>query len=69
MTCSPARLAANRANARRSTGPTTPEGRRISSRNAYKHGLAGDGVVLPPDEEAGVDAATAQLVAEMKPPG
>ncbi|WP_435018016.1 hypothetical protein TA3x_005653 [Tundrisphaera sp. TA3] len=69
MTCSPARLAANRANARKSTGPTSPEGRRISSRNALKHGMAGDGVVLPPAESAEVDALTAKLAAEMKPSG
>ncbi|WP_435020068.1 hypothetical protein TA3x_001628 [Tundrisphaera sp. TA3] len=69
MTCSPARLAANRANALKSTGPTSPEGRRISSRNALKHGLAGAGDVLPEGDEAEVDAVAAQLVAEMKPSG
>jgi len=33
------RLAANRENAKRSTGPRTPEGRARSSRNAVKHGF------------------------------
>jgi hypothetical protein len=33
------RLAANRANAQKSTGPRTPEGRTASSRNAVKHGF------------------------------
>ena len=37
---SPRKLAANRANARRSTGPRTREGKRRSSRNALKHGLS-----------------------------
>jgi hypothetical protein len=33
------KLEANRANARRSTGPTTAEGKRKSSLNCYKHGI------------------------------
>jgi hypothetical protein len=34
-----ARWAANRRNARRSTGPRTEEGKQVSSRNAMKHGV------------------------------
>lgn len=37
------RLAANRANARRSTGPRTAAGKARSARNAHKHGLAAAG--------------------------
>jgi hypothetical protein len=40
-------IAANRANAKRSTGPKTAVGKRRSSRNAYRHGLSGP---LPSDE-------------------
>jgi hypothetical protein len=36
----PARLAANRRNALRSTGPKSPAGKRRAARNALKHGLA-----------------------------
>ncbi len=43
MSTSPARLAANRQNALRSTGPRSPEGKAASRRNAFKHGLAGAG--------------------------
>lgn len=37
-TLSPQALAARRANAQKSTGPTTDEGKKSSSRNAWKHG-------------------------------
>jgi hypothetical protein len=45
-------LAANRANAQKSTGPRTPEGKRNSSRNAISRGSLASAVVLP-DEAAG----------------
>lgn len=38
--------AANRANAARSTGPATPEGKLKSSQNAVKHGLLARSIVL-----------------------
>jgi hypothetical protein len=69
MTCSPARLAANRLNAMKSTGPRTAEGKAKSRGNALKHGMTGEGVVLPTDEAARVDARAALLEAEMKPSG
>ena len=36
---SPKQIAANQANARKSTGPKTPEGRAVSKMNALKHGI------------------------------
>jgi len=39
MTVSPAKLAANRRNAQKSTGPISAYGRSMSKRNALKHGL------------------------------
>jgi len=47
---SPAQLAANRANATHSTGPTTPGGKLLVSLNAVKTGLTGATVVLPPED-------------------
>jgi len=38
-------IAANRANAKRSTGPKTAAGKLVSSRNAFRHGLS---CPLPP---------------------
>jgi hypothetical protein len=47
MVATAAQLAANRANARRSTGPRTPEGKAASSHNALAHGAyASDDTIL-----------------------
>src|SRR5260370_12695982 len=45
MIVSEARLAANRRNAQRSTGPKTEEGKQRSRANALKHGLCASVVV------------------------
>lgn len=42
---------ANQRNAKRSTGPRTPDGRAITSRNSLRHGLTADKIMLP-DEAA-----------------
>jgi len=47
---SQARLAANRANAKLSTGPRTDTGKRVSALNAVKTGLTGRTVLLPSDD-------------------
>jgi hypothetical protein len=54
MSISAKKLAANRANAKKSTGPRTPEGKRRSSKNAVTHGMFCNDTVLP-----GEDASTA----------
>ena len=46
----PSQILANRANALKSTGPRTSEGKDASRRNALKHGLAAETLVLPEDE-------------------
>lgn len=48
-TISEAKRAANRENAKKSTGPKTAEGKERSRANAFKHGLAGEGVVKADD--------------------
>ncbi|MEK7406133.1 MAG: hypothetical protein AAB225_13585, partial [Acidobacteriota bacterium] len=41
------KVQANRRDARRSTGPKTPEGKAVVSVNAQKHGLVSRAIVLP----------------------
>jgi len=47
---STAQILANQANAAKSTGPKTAEGKDASRRNALKHGLAAEKLVLPAEE-------------------
>ena len=47
---SEAKVASCRRNARKSTGPKTPEGRERSSQNAHKHGLWSKRAALARDE-------------------
>jgi hypothetical protein len=56
-------VAANRANAMRSTGPKTLAGKLKSSRNAYRHGLSGP-LRLDPVTSAKVDAIAYALAGE-----
>ncbi len=49
---SPDQLAANRANATLSTGPSSAAGKQIVSQNAVKHGLCGTAHAALPGEEA-----------------
>ena len=55
------------ANAACSTGPRTPEGKARSRRNAVKHGLLSQSVVLPDECSDLFNEALAALDAELKP--
>jgi hypothetical protein len=48
---SQARIAANQANAQKSTGPRTENGKACSARNATRHGLSGHTFVVADDEK------------------
>src|SRR5579885_870897 len=62
-----AKLAANRANAQKSTGPATPQGKTRSSRNSFKHGLYSKQLVVGAEEAAALDELKSNLRAEHQP--
>jgi hypothetical protein len=63
------RLAANRANARLSTGPRTDAGKAASSRNAVTHGLYCRDLLLPGEDAGELAALRDGLVADVRPRG
>jgi hypothetical protein len=65
----PKRLAANRANAQFSTGPTTSEGKAKSSLNAVKTGLTGRTVLLPTEDAEAYEAHLLHYVEAYAPVG
>src|SRR5208283_747506 len=63
-------IEANRRNALRSTGPTTPEGKQASRLNALKHGLRAKDVIIPGQEEpAEFEAILRELFEDWEPEG
>jgi hypothetical protein len=65
----PARLVANTANAQRSTGPRTAEGKAKSRLNAVRTGLTGRTVLLPADDAAIYRRHVQDFVDEFQPVG
>ena len=59
MPISDKQLAANRANAKKSTGPKSPEGKAVCAMNGFQHGLTGLAVVMTDEDR---EAQTAFLV-------
>ena len=69
MPVSARKLAANRANAKKSKGPVTDQGKAISSQNRLKHGLAGQFQVLDYESQEEFDRFLDLLVEDEKPVG
>ena len=60
---------ANRRNALKSTGPTTPEGKAAASQNALTHGLLSKEVLLPGEDGAALAELSGRLREELRPVG
>ncbi len=64
---SPAQIAANRANAQKSTGPRSVEGKSASRFNALKHGMDAASIVIPGEDPEVYDSLVAQYLIEYRP--
>ena len=69
MKCSPARLAANRANSMLSTGPRTEAGKAVSRGNALAHGMSGAGVVVSAGDGEALERLKGAFERELAPRG
>ena len=58
---------ANRANAQKSTGPKTPEGKAAVRLNGLKHGLAAETILVPGEDPAKFQALLDDYIAEYQP--
>ena len=66
---SEARLRANRENAKKSTGPRTPEGKQRSSLNGTRHGILAQVIVLPKEDMDAYNKFTSEYAAALNPVG
>ena len=60
-------IEANRLNAQKSTGPSTPEGRAAVSLNSLKYGLYAETLILPGEDPAAFEALLDRFDAEHQP--
>jgi hypothetical protein len=67
MPASEAQILANQANAQMSTGPTSALGKSISRKNGFKHGMSGQGIVMPVADLQEIDRRVDALEADMRP--
>src|SRR5262245_13763164 len=61
------RIRASRTNGALSRGPKTPEGKKHSSRNATKHGLLAQYVVVPGEDPAAFQRLVDAQIAKFRP--
>jgi hypothetical protein len=63
----PAQITANRANAQKSTGPRSAEGKSASRFNALKHGMDAASVIIPGEDPAIYDALAVNYQRDYRP--
>ncbi len=63
----PAQINANRANAQKSTGPRSVEGKSASRFNALKHGIDAASIVIPGEDPAEYEALAAEYRRDLRP--
>ena len=67
--CTEAQKDANRENAKKSTGPKTPEGKSESAKNATKHGLTAHDDVIKYESQEDFDHYRNQMIEDLNPIG
>jgi hypothetical protein len=60
---------ANTANAQKSTGPITPEGKMRSAMNSHRHGLCAKDIVVGPEESADYESMAVEHFIDLSPRG
>ena len=60
-------IQANRENAKKSTGPRTEAGKARSRRNAWKHGLTAETLIIPGEDAADFNELRASLIEQLEP--
>ena len=65
----PAQVAASRANGQQSHGPSSVEGKAVSSRNALKLGITAQSMIIPGEDPAELDQLTAEYQEHFQPVG
>jgi hypothetical protein len=63
----PAQIIANRANAQKSTGPRSPEGKAAARFNALQHGLHAESLIIPGEDPEELRRLTADYQSEFRP--
>jgi hypothetical protein len=67
MPATEAQIRSARENGSKSRGPVSPEGKANSMRNSFKHGMSGNGIVLPKSDLAAIEDRIDAYEADMRP--